>query len=148
MRIASIIAGALLGLLFLMSGLVVLLNMAPTPPPPPEGSPAAGFFAAFGPTGYLTFVKVLEVLGGVLVAIPRTRRAGLLVLGPIIINILAFHIFVTRGEGLMNPIIIGIVVVTLFLVWVERAAFAAFLSGRNAYEVEPARVPMTEDVSR
>ena len=148
MRIASIIAGVLLGLLFVMSGLVVLLNMAPTPPPPPEGSPAAGFFAAFGPTGYLTFVKVLEVLGGVLVAVPRTRRAGLLVLGPIIINILAFHIFVTRGEGLFNPIIIGIVVVTLFLVWVERAAFAAFLSGRNASEVEPARISMTEEVSR
>lgn len=148
MRITSIIAGVLLGLLFVMSGLVVLLNMAPTPPPPPEGSPAAGFFAAFGPTGYLTFVKVLEVVGGILVAIPKTRRAGLLVLGPIIINILAFHTFVTRGEGLMNPIIIGIVVVTLFLVWVERAAFAAFLSGRSVRADEPAREPMAAEVVR
>ena len=148
MRITSIIAGVLLGLLFVMSGLVVLLNMAPTPPPPPEGSPAAGFFAAFGPTGYLTFVKVLEVVGGILVAIPKTRRAGLLVLGPIIINILAFHTFVTRGEGLRNPIIIGIVVVTLFLVWVERAAFAAFLSGRSVRADEPARGPMAAEVVR
>ncbi|MGZ8898701.1 MAG: hypothetical protein ACXW3Z_01280 [Limisphaerales bacterium] len=147
MKIASIIAGVLLGLLFVMSGLVVLLNMAPTPPPPPEGSPAAGFFAAFGPTGYLTFVKVLEVLGGVLVAIPKTRRAGLLVLGPIIINILAFHVFVTRGEGLLNPIIIGIVVLTLFLVWVERAAFAAFLGALSVGVLEPAREPLTAEAS-
>ena len=41
--------------------------------------------AAFGPTGYLNFVKVLEVVGGLLVAIPRTRRMGLLVLGPILV---------------------------------------------------------------
>ena len=32
--------------------------------------------AAFGPTGYMTFIKVLELLGGILVAIPRTRRLG------------------------------------------------------------------------
>jgi hypothetical protein len=50
MRIAGVIVGALLGLVFVASGLVVLLNVAPTPPPPPEGSPAAGFFSAFGPT--------------------------------------------------------------------------------------------------
>lgn len=59
--------------------------------------------AAFVPTGYLTFVKVLEVVGGVLVAVPRTRNVGLLVLGPILLNIVAFHVFVTRGEGLLNP---------------------------------------------
>ena len=36
-------------------------------------------------SGKTTVAKVLEVLGGLLVAIPRTRRAGLLVLGPIAI---------------------------------------------------------------
>ena len=60
--------------------------------------------SAFGPTGYMTFVKVLEMLGGILVAMPRTRNAGLLILGPIIVNILAFHLFVA-GEGVFNPII-------------------------------------------
>jgi uncharacterized membrane protein YphA (DoxX/SURF4 family) len=145
MKIAAIIAGALLGFVFVASGLVVLLNMVPPQSPPPEGSAAAGFFAAFGPTGYLTFVKVLEVLGGVLVAIPKTRRAGLLILGPIIINILAFHTFVMGGEGLFSPALIGIVVVTLFLVWVERAAFGAFL-GRSVVPVEPMREAMQEVV--
>jgi hypothetical protein len=48
------------------------------------------------------------------------------VLGPIIVNILAFHIFVQK-EGVFSPPIIAIVLFTLFLVWVERAAFAAFL---------------------
>ena len=126
MKIAANIVGALLGLLFIAAGVTVLFNLGPTPPPPPPGSPMEGFFAAFGTTGYLTFVKVLEVIGGILVAIPRTRRAGLLVLGPIIINILAFHAFVAK-EGVFAPTIVVICLLTLFLVWVERAAFAAFL---------------------
>jgi putative oxidoreductase len=126
MKIAAIITGALLGLVFVASGLVVLLKLVPTPPMP-ENSPVGHFMAAFGPTGYLTFVKVLEVLGGLLVAIPKTRRAGLLVLGPIILNILAFHLFVTGGEGLFSPMLLVICALALFLVWVERRAFAAFV---------------------
>jgi hypothetical protein len=82
------------------------------------------FFGAFGPTGYMTFVKVLELLGGILVAIPRTRNFGLLVLGPIIVNILAFHAFITKGEGLFNPMLIVIVLLALYLLWVGRKGFA------------------------
>ena len=118
------IIGGLLGLLFVAFGLMVLLKLGPTPPPPPEGSPTAHFMAAFATTGYLTFVKVLEVVGGILVAIPRTRNFGLLVLGPIIINILAFHIFVAKGEGLFNPVILIIVAMALYLLWCARREFA------------------------
>jgi len=84
------------------------------------------FFGAFGPTGYMTFVKVLELLGGILVAIPRTRNFGLLILGPIIVNILAFHVFVAKG-GLADPMIVGIVLLALYLLWVERRRFAGLL---------------------
>lgn len=123
MKYAPTIAGALLGLLFVMSAVVVLFHLVPMPPPP-EGTPAAMFMGAFGPTGYFTFVKVLELIGGVLVAIPRTRNYGLLVLGPILVNILAFHIFVMKGAMLMDPMLIGIVLITLYLLWVGRKAFA------------------------
>lgn len=130
MRLLALVAGALLGLVFVASGVVVLFKLV-DPPPPPEGTPAAQFMAAFAPTGYLTFVKGLEVLGGGLVAFPRTRRAGLLILGPILVNILAFHAFVMGGEGLTSPPILLITALALFLVWVERASFGAFL-GRPA----------------
>lgn len=122
MKIAAAIAGALLGLLFIFSSVVVLFGLADVPPPP-EGTPAAHFMAAFAPTGYMTFVKVLELVGGILVAIPVTRNLGLLVLGPIIVNILAFHAFIMAGEGLFNPMIVFIVLASLFLLWVERKAF-------------------------
>lgn len=117
------IAGALLGLLFIMSAGVVLLGMAPTPEFP-EGSPIAAFMTAFGPTGYMTFIKVLELIGGILVIIPKTRNYGLLILGPIIVNILAFHAFVTKGEGLFSPMLIFIEVLALYLMWVGRKAWA------------------------
>ncbi|HRI16454.1 MAG TPA: hypothetical protein PLX89_25960 [Verrucomicrobiota bacterium] len=121
------IAGGLLGLVFIASGLVVLLKFAPTPPPSPEGTPPALFMGAFAPTGYLTFVKVFEVLGGLLVAVPRTRNLGLLVLGPIIVNILAFHAFINGGEGLFSPFLIVIAALALYLLWVERRAFAGLV---------------------
>lgn len=119
-------AGILLGLLFAASGLVVLFKLVPVPPLP-EGTPAAHFMAAFAPTGYLTFVKALEVLGGVLVAIPRTRKLGLLTLGPIIVNILAYHAFVMQGEGLLSPLLLILVALSLYLLWVERKAFGGLV---------------------
>lgn len=87
---------------------------------------------AMGPTGYLTFVKVCEVLGGVLVAVPRTRVLGMLVLGPIVVNILAFHVFIAGGEGLVDPILGAICALLLILVVCERRAFVGLVSrGRN-----------------
>ena len=121
------IAGALLGLLFVASGLVVLLKLAPMPPPPP-GTPAASFMAAFVPTGYLAFVKLLEVIGGILVTIPRARNLGLLVLGPIIVNILAFHAFVMKGEGLFSPALLVLTLLALYLFWCGRKQFAGLVS--------------------
>ncbi|MCE0524221.1 MAG: hypothetical protein LV480_15055 [Methylacidiphilales bacterium] len=126
MKIASNIAGGLLGLIFVALSLMVLLHMAHMPPMP-EGTPAALFMGAFVPTGYLTFVKVFELIGGCLVAVPRTRNLGLLVLGPIILNILAFHILIMKGEGLAGPPIL-VAVLALFLLWSGRKAFAGLMN--------------------
>lgn len=123
-----IIAGGVLGLLFVMSAVVVLFNLVKMPPPP-EGTPAAMFFGAFGPTGYMTFVKAFELLGGVLVMIPRLRNLGLLVLGPIIVNILAFHIFIGGGfKDLLNPMLLIIIALALYLLWAGRKNFSGLLN--------------------
>ena len=128
MKIATHIAAALLGLMFIAASVMVLFKLGPTPPAPPEGSLPAHFMAAFAPTGYLTFVKVFELIGGLLVIIPRTRNLGLLILGPIIINILAFHTFVAGGAGLADPMLLGICALALFLLWSERKAFACLVT--------------------
>ena len=86
------------------------------------------FFGAFGPTGYMTFVKICELLGGVLVAVPKTRNFGLLLLGPILVNILAFHTFVGDPKDLLNPMLFLMIALALYLLWVGRAKFAALLN--------------------
>ncbi len=127
MKYVPTIAGAILGLLFVMASVVVLFGLGEKPPAPAEGTPVAHFMAAFGPTGYMTFVKVLELLGGILVAIPCTRNWGLLVLGPIIINILAFHVFVSGVDGLKHPMLIIICLLAAYLLWEGRKQFLGLL---------------------
>lgn len=128
------IAGALLGLIFVFAGMVFLLGKAPEPELPP-GTPVAHFMAAFGPTGYMTFVKVCEVLGGILVDIPRTRNLGLAVLAPILANIVAFHAFVTGGMGLWEPMLVAVYLLTAYLLWCGRGVLAGLVGGSG----DPAR---------
>lgn len=129
MKYAPTIAGALLGLLFIMSSVVILFNLIPPDKMPKPATPEAEMFMnTFGPTGYMAFVKVLELVGGILVAVPRSRNFGLLILGPILVNILAFHVFITKGAGLFDPMLIVIVLLALYLLWVGRKSFAGLLN--------------------
>lgn len=130
MKIAQNIAGLLLGLVFVVFGANFFLHFIAIPQPP-EGSPAALFFGAIFPTGFLTFVKVLEIGGGLLVAIPQTRPLGLLILTPVIVNIVAFHVFITSGYGLFDPPVIGSAVLAAFLIWSHRRGVAALLADRG-----------------
>ena len=136
MKRLSHVAASLLCLLFITFGLNFFLKFLPMPPAPPEGTPPALFMAALFPTGYLAFVKCLEILGGLLVLIPRTRNLGLLVLGPIIVNILAFHVFLRRGAGLFEPPILLISGLSVFLLYAGRSQFAALLSSSAPKERE------------
>lgn len=121
------IAGIVLGALFVMASAMFFLKLGPQPTFP-EGSPIAHYMAAFGPTGLMNFVKVFELTGGILVAIPRTRNLGLLILGPIIVNIIAFHIFITGPKDLLNPMLDVIILCALYLLWVARKQFAGLLN--------------------
>ena len=135
MKIAALVAGVLLGLLFVMSAVTVLFKLAPVPEMP-EGTPIAAFMAAFGPTGYMTFVKLFELTGGVLVAIPKTRNLGLLLLGPVIVNIFAFHALVAK-DGVFQPMLLGLAALSLFLLWVERKAWLALLLPSKPQSLHP-----------
>ena len=121
------IASIVLGLLFLMASLMFLFNLVPEQKFP-EGSLIPKFMGLFGTTGYMTFVKIFELTGGILVMIPRLRNIGLLLLGPVIVNIIAFHTFITHGEGLLNPMLDIIIVCALYLLWDARKKFAGLLN--------------------
>jgi hypothetical protein len=109
-----------LGLCFLVASVPIVFHLMKVPSVP-EGTPIWHFNQAFMPTGYMMFVKVIELIGAILVMVPRLRNMGLLLLGPVIVNILAFSTFVTNGQGLLNPLVIVVVVCALFLLWDSRA---------------------------
>jgi hypothetical protein len=124
MKYLPTIAGALLGLLFVAFSVPVLLDMKMDAPP--MNSDVTTFMTVFATTGYLKFVKFFELLGGILVAIPRTRNLGLLCLGPVIVNIVAFNALVAKA-GVFHPISLVIYALSLYLLWVERNSWKALV---------------------
>ena len=120
------VAAVLLGVLFIAFGLNHWLHFIPMPEStPPEA--AAKFFSALGSTGYLDFIKICEVVGGLLVLNPWTRNWGLLVLGPIVINILAVNIFLVGENAVFGPPVIAVSVLSAYVLWVERDKFLNLL---------------------
>ncbi len=130
MKVAVKIAGVLLGLLFVVFGLNFFLKFIPMPPPPPADSHAGMFMGAIYGSGFLAFVKVLEILGGLLVALPRTRPLGLLILTPVIVNIVAFHVFIAKA-GVTDPPVLAVTLLALFLLIAHRRGVAALLADRG-----------------
>jgi putative oxidoreductase len=89
MKIAVLIARILLGLIFLIFGLNGFLNFLHAPVPP---GPAGQFMMLLGPTIYLHFVLVVQIVGAVLLISGQFIPLALILLGPVIVNILLFHI--------------------------------------------------------
>src|SRR6266496_1503657 len=92
MKILTLIVRILFGLMFVVFGLNGFLDFMPKPKEPPKGH-ALEFFTALSATGYLRVVMALQLIGGVLVLSGRFLPLGLLLLGPVIVNILLFHVF-------------------------------------------------------
>lgn len=120
------IAGVLLGLCFLAASIPVLFNLVAIPKLP-EGTPPSHFMAAVVPTGYLKFVKLFEFVGGFVVMIPRLRNIGLLLLGPVVVNLIAFHVLIDDPRHLVNPMLDIIIVCALYLLWDARKKFSGLL---------------------
>src|SRR2546430_55549 len=123
MKIATIIVRVLLGLMFVVFGSNIFLQFIPMPktPPPPL---ALNFAKALMESHYMLVVGALQVIAGLLLLIGRFVPLGLALLGPVIVNILLFHIFLDPS-GL--PIALVVSALALFLLWQYRAAFAGLL---------------------
>ena len=91
MRVLTLIARLLLGLLFLVFGLngfLSFLDMGPAPP-----GLAGRFIGALFVSHYYWVIAALQVVAGVLLIVGFYVPLALVLLGPIIVNILLYHIF-------------------------------------------------------
>src|SRR5213594_75196 len=122
MRTANLIARFLLGLIFVVFGSNIFLHFIPMPPLP--ATLAGDFSKALLQSHYIYVVGLLQVIGGLLLLIGRYVPLGLTLLGPVIVNIVLFHIFL-EPSGLLIAIVVA--VFALFLLWRYRANFAGLV---------------------
>ena len=94
----------------------------PVNSPPPNG---IAFLGALFNSGYLYAIKCFEIAGCLLLLIGRKVPLGLTLLGPVIVNILFYDIFLDHS-GL--PMGIVLAALSLFLLWAYRKAFAGLLT--------------------
>src|SRR5580658_5876607 len=88
------IARILLGLVFFVFGLNGFLQFMPQPKTMPLG--ALDFFGALLRTGYmLQLIAGTQTLSGALLLLNRFVPLALAFLAPVIVNIIAFHIFLS-----------------------------------------------------
>ena len=121
MKVVEIIARVLLGLVFVVFGSNDFFHFIQLPP---ESGPAGDFIGAMVATGYVKVVGFCQVAGGLILLIGRYIPLGLTLLGPVIVNILCFHIFLNH-EGWQMATVVA--VLTLFVLWRHRANFAGLL---------------------
>ena len=122
MKILTIIARILLGLIFVFFGSNGFLHFLPMPPLP-QGV-TGEYLHAFFASGYVYVISGFQVVGGLLLLIGRFVPLGLTILGAIIVNIWAFHLLMAP-EGLPPAIVVS--VLELFLIWSYRDRFAGIL---------------------
>ena len=121
MKIAIIIARTLLGLIFVVFGLNAFLQFIHMPPP--QGL-AGDFMKALFASHYFYAVAILQIAGGALCLLGKFVPLGLTLLGPVIVNILLFHIFL-QPSGLLLAVVVS--VLALFLLWANRQAFSGLI---------------------
>src|SRR4029077_14361481 len=126
MKIATVIARILLGLIFVVFGSNAFLHFLPTPPLP-QGV-TGEYLHAFFARGFVYSRGGLQVIGGLLLLIGRFVPLGLTILGAIIVDIWLFHVLMAP-EGLGPAILVG--ALEIFLVWRYRDAFKGILSPRS-----------------
>lgn len=106
-----LIARLLLGFVMFASGLVGLFNLVPPPPDLPENMKTfmAGLMAT---TYFFPFLKLTEVICGLLLMSGFFVPLALVVLAPIMLNIFFVHAFMDP-KGLAIPIVLGLLQVYL-----------------------------------
>ena len=123
MKYVIIIARVLLGLVFVVFGSNGFLHFIPMPEIPGQ---AGAFIGALASSGYLYVIAGLQVAGGLCLLIgSRFVPLGLTLLGPVIVNIMLYHIFL---DHMVNPIAIVVSILALFLLWAYRDKFPAIFN--------------------
>ena len=124
MRIASVIARYLAGVIFLVCGLNGFLNFIPLPPP---GGIAGQFMGALYVSHYLWVIFAFQVIAGVFLLVNRYVPLAVAILAPVLVNILTFHALMAPS-GLPLALFVALLWIVIFIE--VRPAFSGLFQSR------------------
>ena len=121
------VARILMGLMFFVFGLNGFLHFIPQPKDGmSEG--AMAFFTGLMKSGYMIpLIFGTQTLVGALLLVNRFVPLALALIAPVIVNIIAFHIFLSPAT--IAPAVV-VLVLELYLAWSYREVFAPMLAMR------------------
>lgn len=126
MKIVTLIARLLLGLIFFVLGLNGFLGFIKMGPLPT--GLAGQFIGALFQSHYLWVVAGLQVVGGALLLANRFVPLALVLLGPVIVNIILYHLLLDIA-GI--PLAIVVAVLWFILFYAHRQNYAGIFVQRT-----------------
>lgn len=103
MKIVKIIICVLFGLMFINAGLNKFFNYLPVPELPADQLKVMTAFITI--PWLMPLLATMEIIGGVLFAIPKTRALGAIVIFPMMVGILLQHAIVAP-EGIIMAVVL------------------------------------------
>ena len=110
----------LFGLMFINAGLNKFFNYMPVPDDLPQELLTV-MEAFMTITWLMPLIAVAEIVGGVLVIIPKTRALGAIIIFPIMVGIILMHV-VSAPEGL--PMALAFFAVNIWVIIEDRHKYA------------------------
>lgn len=126
MKIVVLVARLLLGLTFAVFGLNGFLNFLDMGPAPT--GLAGQFIGALFASKYFWVVAALQLVGGVLLLVNRYVPLALVLLGPVIVNIICYHVFLNPSGSL--PAVV-VTILWLIVFYDKRQYFAGIFTQRS-----------------
>jgi putative oxidoreductase len=125
MKIGALIARILMGFMFVVFGSNSFFHFIPTPQLPP--TPAGQWVGAMISSHYFMVVGAAQVIGGLMLLINRFVPLGLAILGPVIVNILSYHLLMDM-KGIGGAAVVA--VLWLFLFYAYRDNFKTMFAAK------------------
>jgi putative oxidoreductase len=126
MKIAVLIARLLLGLIFVVFGLngfLNFLNMGPMPT-----GLAGQFMGALFVSHYYWVIAALQIVGGALLLVNRFVPLALVLLGPVIVNIICYHVFLNPSGA---AVAVAVTILWLIVFYGKRQYFSGIFVQRT-----------------
>ena len=114
-----------LGLIFFVFGLNGFLGFMPNPPVTPEAGALMGAFAKAG--YFFPLLKATEVIAGLMLLANRFVPLALILLAPVIVQILALHVFLNPAGIPMGLILVALLAFNAKNYW---SSFAGVLQAK------------------